>query len=273
MPVATNGATGPVNSSIAQRLALKSGLNVSTASVGPGGKPNWNAKVSGASKLDEEFPALGGSSLRQSSSFASVQPVPTRNHQPQSHKQSSKTFMNVTTSNPPNPVNRRTNAKPNGLGEEEFPSLGGPSRGGSNGSAWSGSGPGVKMKPIPRSKKVAPAPNLGRKVEVDESDDFHFVPLSVSRARRDSLSEKFDVKEEEVDEYSSTNKDKGKKKKKNREKDDNSNNTHLNAATFFTGGTVGHVDGGSTIGNTEDDFPSLQAMRNSLPTSTRRGYH
>lgn len=265
---ASSNGTGPPNSSIAQRLALKSGLNVSTSSSAPG-KPNWNAKVSGASKMDEEFPALGGPSnsrSRPSSTYTSSS-IPSRpNAQPHAQQQS-QSFMNIAVGrqapvSQPKPRSRM-NARHNGFVEEEFPTLGNPSTG-ANGGVWSGSGSGVKMKPIPRVKKVAAAPNL-RKVEV--SDDLHFVPLSASRDRKDSLSEKFDIKEGDGPDTSTTNKDKTKKKKKNRDKDDNSNSMQLNAAAIFTGGSVGHVDGG--IRNTEDDFPSLQSIRNSLPTGRR----
>ncbi|CAL8122875.1 unnamed protein product [Orchesella dallaii] len=262
LPVTSNGTGHSTNSSIAQRLALKSGLNVaSTASTAAPGRPNWNAKVSGASKLDEEFPALGGPTRSNPSSAATI----SYSAQGSMHPQHGQFFTSVAVSSkaPPQPHRQRSQPKQNGFGAEEFPSLGNPSRArGVNGSAWTGSG--VKMKPVPRSKKVAPAPNLGRKVEVDPSDDFHFVPLSVSRARRDSLSEKFEVKDD-IGPESTTNKEKSKKKKKNRDKDDNSNNMPLNAAAIFTGGSLGHVEGG-TIRNTEDDFPSLQAVRNSLPT-------
>ncbi len=268
LPASSNG-TGPPNSSIAQRLALKSGLNVSTSSSAPG-KPNWNAKVSGASKMDEEFPALGGPSNsrpKPSSTYtSSASTIPSRPNAHHAHaQQQSQSFMNITTVKQApvkqqKPINR-LNARHNGFVQEDFPSLGNPSTG-ANGGVWSGSGSGVKMKPIPRVKKVAAAPNL-RKVEV--SDDLHFVPLSASRDRKDSLSEKFDIKEGDGPDTSTTNKDKTKKKKKNR--DDNSNSMQLNAAAIFTGGSVGHVDGG--IRNTEDDFPSLQSIRNSLPTGRR----
>lgn len=282
LPPTTN-QTGPAtNSSIAQRLALKSGLNVSTTVSAPG-KPNWNAKVSGASKLDEEFPALGGpTSSRQyfSSTYLPTSVGASSRGSASAHQiQQSKSFNNAAVGGKP-PSHQanvsskvRANFRPNGLVEEEFPSLGDPSGRGSNG-AWAGSGPGVKMKPVPRSKKVAPAPNLERKVEVDTSNDFHFVPLSASRARKDSLSEKFDLREEDAMESSSASKKETRKKKKNRDKDDNSNNMQLNAASIFTGGSLGHVEGGgSSIRNTEEDFPSLQSIRNSLPSGTRRGYY
>jgi len=261
LSVASNGASTP-NSSIAQRVALKSGLNVATSTTAPG-KPNWNAKVSGASKLDEEFPALGGPgpSLYNttSSSF---------NSRGNSYPQQPKSFINVAQPAPRLPQHPKLKQQPmkqNGFVDEEFPTLGNPSRG-TNGSAWSGSG--VKMKPVPRTKKVAPAPNLGRKVEVDTSDDLHFVPLSVSRARRDSLSEKFEITEDGAQE-STINKEKSMKKKKNRDKDDNSNHMPLNAASIFTGGRLGHVDGG-TIRNTEDEFPSLQPIKKALPSGSDR---
>lgn len=269
LPITSNGAaSGQSNSSIAQRLALKSGLNVSASSSAAPGRPNWNAKVSGASKLDEEFPALGGPVLSSSASAAAAPSYASssssRNPNSQSQHHASKSFMNFAGAGQmPSQQHKSSNksiskSQQNGFVEEEFPSLGHPSMNG--GGAWSGSG--VKMKPVPRTKKVAPAPNLsGRKVEVDTSDDFHFVPLSVSKARRDSISEKFDVKVEDGPEPFS--KDKSKKKKKNREKDDNSNHTQLNAAAIFTGGSLGHVE---HTRHTEDDFPSLQAIRSSLPT-------
>lgn len=267
---ASSNGTGPPNSSIAQRLALKSGLNVSTSSSAPG-KPNWNAKVSGASKMDEEFPALGGPSNsrpKPSSISYTSSSIPSRPNAHAHAQQQPQSFMNIAVGKQApvkqqKPINR-LNARHNGFVQEDFPSLGNPSTGANNGGVWSGSGSGVKMKPTPRVKKVAAAPNL-RKVEV--SDDLHFVPLSASRDRKDSLSEKFDIKEGDGPDCSTTNKDKTKKKKKNREKDDNSNSMQLNAAAIFTGGSVGHVDGG--IRNTEEDFPSLQSIRNSLPTGRR----
>ncbi|ODN04636.1 putative zinc finger protein [Orchesella cincta] len=264
LPVTSNGTGHSTNSSIAQRLALKSGLNVAASTAAPG-RPNWNAKVSGASKLDEEFPALGGSRSYQSSGATSSYSA--QGNSTYHHHVKSFTNAAVAPKAPPQHHKPRSQPKQNGFVDEEFPTLGNPSRG-VNGSAWTGSG--VKMKQVPRSKKVAPAPNLGRKVEVDPSDDFHFVPLSVSRARRDSLSEKFEL-QDAVGPDSTTNKEKPKKKKKNRDKDDNSNNMPLNAAAIFTGGSLGHVEGG-TIRNTEDDFPSLQAVRSSLPTGPARRY-
>lgn len=265
----TNNGTGHTNSSIAQRLALKSGLNV-TSAVAPGGKPNWNAKVSGASKMDEEFPALGGPSRSSSSSTSHVSTTSNSYQQPTS-------FINFTTSRQqpaaqshvPTGNNHPRNPRPNGFVDDEFPTLDIPS--GPNGRVWAGSAPGVKMKmkPVPRVKKVAAAPNLGgRKVEVDTSDDLHFVPLSVSRARRDSLSEKFDIKDEDAVETNTTNKDKLKKKKK-RDKDDNSNNMPLNAAAIFTGGSVRQIETGPAR-NMDDEFPSLEPLRTSLPTGPSR---
>lgn len=58
LPAATNGNTqtsaSGSSSSIAQKVALSSGLNVGGLVGGQG--PKWNAR----SRQDEEFPALGG---------------------------------------------------------------------------------------------------------------------------------------------------------------------------------------------------------------------
>lgn len=61
LPVMNGGSHA--NSSIAQKVALASGKNVINKqkdSAGGGRQgPRWNAKVTGSSRHDEEFPALG----------------------------------------------------------------------------------------------------------------------------------------------------------------------------------------------------------------------
>lgn len=152
---------------------------------------------------------------------------------------------------------------------EEFPSLGKTaSSSTTNGSAWVGSG--VKMKKqVPRSLKVARAP-LERKIEVDPYDNFQFVPLSVSRARRDSLTEKYEcILAEEQNRLDGTE-DKGTKKKKKGKNDNSSNNNNSaskTVAAIFTdvkptprGKSPSKNDPGPKT-TFQDDFPSLAPAR------------
>jgi hypothetical protein len=212
-------STGPMGS-IAQKVALTSGKNVSSSSSSSSKPPKWNAKVTGSSRHDEEFPALG----------LSDQPSSNNNNSKPSSRPFAQTAAYVPIMHNPNPVlnlpkGPRGMMTSNGIRSmEEFPSLGNPSGGkgsggGGGSSAWKGSG--VKMKgQMPRSLKVAPAP-LERKIEVERGDEFHFVPLSVSRARKDSITKKYDPEEEymapvpaQEESKSNNNNNKGSGKKK-----------------------------------------------------------
>jgi hypothetical protein len=170
-------------------------MNVSSKSVSHDNtsKPNWNAKVSGSSRLDEEFPALQISDEpSSSSSFGNA------------NQSGAKSFISATkiTSNPQPKKALAADIRQAVPRSEDFPELGQSSRSASTakGNAWTG--PGVKMKQGRgeyQGKRVAPAPALpGRSVQsTDESngffssEDFKFVPLGVSSDRSKSKANNF----------------------------------------------------------------------------------
>ncbi|XP_035700499.1 E3 ubiquitin-protein ligase ZNF598 isoform X4 [Folsomia candida] len=261
LPV-TNGSSH-ANSSIAQKVALSSGRNVINKQSGSGGGgPKWNAK----SRQDEEFPALG----------LNDQVV-----QPSSRQFVTTTASTVISTKKPTPPVDTQPAKRNGFARpttlssalEEFPSLGNPTSS-ANGTAWAGSG--VKMKKgkqTPRTLKVA-APPLERKIEVDPYDSFQFVPLSVSRARKDSLSKKYEciIANDENDDMPPLTTEKKKKNKTTSSSNEYPSSPKEKAkavAALFNGKSPENKDGASSSSSktptkpTNDDFPSLEPVKKS----------
>lgn len=173
----TNGASSSqVGSSIAQNLALKSGKNVS----GPGNqkatgasssRATWNAKVTGQNKMAEEFPSLNGddTDLRA----GSHRPAP--QNWKANETASGSSLGAIASKKAPGPNSGFT---------EEFPSLDGLSLQSNSKGVWKGQ---KKLRQQPRTTKVAAAPKLDRKIEVEKSDSFQFVPLSANKAKKDAL--------------------------------------------------------------------------------------
>ena len=190
VPVAAGGSGVNLANAqtVSQRIALSNGLNVSSKkATADSSSKQWKNKVSGASRLDEEFPALGGPSTSGASLRTSNYAVSTNG----------RSFNSATKSvgQPAKKVAEVKMTKQAVPSSDDFPDLPSSSSGRARApSAWTGQG----LKPKKGQGKVpAPAPLLpgrsgGSSLSNGHDDALQFVPLSFSseRSKRAYVSKK-----------------------------------------------------------------------------------